>query len=172
MNDPFDDLFGKPLLLEGDDEERYNRMRDAVIRDLQPKDVFEWINARDQVDKLWEEQRYKRASTALINGAVLNAVKFYLNELPKRIFGIHTPTADLALLYFSNNPKERKEVISLLAQYGITIQEIHAKAAQLEGGGIQGFERLVAARESERRRLRKERNARRQDRDPDQTSED
>jgi hypothetical protein len=43
MNDPFDDLYGKPFLLEGEDEERYQRLRDAVIRDLKPNDVFEWI---------------------------------------------------------------------------------------------------------------------------------
>lgn len=40
MNDPFDDLFGKPNLLEGEDKERYERLRTAVIRDLKPKNVF------------------------------------------------------------------------------------------------------------------------------------
>jgi hypothetical protein len=72
------------------------------------------------------------------------------------------------LKYF-RNAKEKKQVTSLLAQYGITIAELHAKAVQLESGGLQMLDRLVAARENSRRMLRKE--ALRQDRDPDETEQ-
>ena len=58
--------------------------------------------------------------------------------------------------YFSANPQERKEIISLLAQYGITPSELLAKAAQLESNGVLMFERLVIARTNGRRVLRKE----------------
>ena len=64
-NDQFEFLFGKPSLLEGEDEERYLQLRAAIVAELEPKSVFDWINAKDQVDKLWEEERYKRAATAL-----------------------------------------------------------------------------------------------------------
>jgi hypothetical protein len=172
MNDPFDDLFGKPCLLEGEDKERYQRLCTAIIRDLKPKNVFEWINARDQVDKIWEEQRYKRAATALINGGLFKAVEFYLREICQKQSRV-MPSAGLALKYFSNNAKERKEVFSLLAQYGITIDELHAKAAQIEAGSIQTFDRMVAARENGRRLLRKEAEqyAKRQNLDPNETTE-
>jgi hypothetical protein len=72
-----------------------------------------------------------------------------------------------ALQYFSSSAKERREVISLLAQHGITHSELLAKAAQLESNGVLTFERLVSSRVDGRRMLRKEaeRDAGRQDQD-------
>jgi hypothetical protein len=172
MDDPFDDLFGKPCLLEGEDKESYQRLRTAMIRDLKPKTVFEWINVRDYVDKIWEEQRYKRAAAGLINGSLFQAIEFYLRVICHKQFRVK-PTRDLASKYFSNNPKARNEVISLLAKNGITIGELHAKAAQLELEGLQTFDRMIAARENGRRQLRKEAEqyAKRQA-DPNETTED
>ena len=54
----FEDLFGKPPLLEGEDAERYQRLCTEVIRELKPKSFSDFINAKDQIDKIWEEQRY------------------------------------------------------------------------------------------------------------------
>ena len=56
----------------------------------------------------------------------------------------------------ARHPEERKEVVSLLAQYGITPSELLAKAAQLESNGVLTFERLVSSRVNGRRMLRKE----------------
>ena len=42
--DQFEDLFGPPPLLEGEDEERYMRLRDAIVPTLS-RNVFDWINA-------------------------------------------------------------------------------------------------------------------------------
>jgi hypothetical protein len=174
-NDPLVDLFGEPALLEGEDKERYQRLSAAMVRDLKPKDVLDWINVKDQTDKVWEEQRYKRATTALVKSGVFQALKFYFDEvLKKKLFEVSIETAPVfASKYFSNKPKERQEVVSRLAKFGITIEELHAKAMQIESGGIQMMDRLVAARENGRRMLRKEaaQNARRQDRNPDATTE-
>jgi hypothetical protein len=64
---------------------------------------------------------------------MLAAVEYYLQEIDKSgvpdFFG---GFASNAKPYFSTNPKERKEIVSLLAQYGITPSELLAKAAQLE----------------------------------------
>jgi hypothetical protein len=165
-NDEFEFLFGKPPLLEGEDLDHYMRLREAIVDGLNPKTVFDLINVHDQVNKLWEERRYRRAAAALINGGMQIAVKYFLEA-------IYDMPDDLILKYMSTNAKERKEVLSLLAQHGITMAELQAKAAQLEGGGIQMFDRLVTARESSRRMLLKEaqRSNRRHEGDPDGTAE-
>ena len=165
-NDEFEFLFGKPPLLEGEDQDNYMRLREAIVDGLKPKTVFDLINIHDQVNKLWEERRYRRAATALISGGMQSAVKYFLES-------IYDMPDDLILKYLSTNAKERKEVLSLLAQHGITMAELQAKAAQLEGGGIQMFDRLVAARESSRRMLLKEaqRSSRRHEGDPGDTAE-
>jgi hypothetical protein len=154
INDQLESLFGQPPLLKGEDKTRYQRLRAAVVADLEPESAFDWISAQDHVDKLWEEQRYKRAATALTNGGLLKALQFYLNDLIRGL--TLTDAEDLALNYFSTNAEEKKEVISLLAQHGITMAELLAKAAQLEGPGLLMFDRMVAARENGRRLLRKE----------------
>ena len=165
--DQFEHLFGPPPLLAGEDEERYLRLRAAIVRDLKPDDVLDWINANDHINKLWEEQRYRRASVALINGALLKAVEFYLEDICEAPFH-----EEHALNFFSADPKEKKEVIADLAKHGITTAVLQAKAAQIEREGLQLFDRMVAVRESGRRLLRKEneRSARRQNGGPDDTA--
>jgi hypothetical protein len=143
------------------------RLREAFVDGLKPKTAFDWINVHDQVNKLWEERRYRRAATALINGGLQSAVKYFLES-------IYDMPDDLILKFMSTNAKERKEVLSLLAQHGITMAELQAKAAQLEGGGIQMFDRLVAAREKNSRRMllkEAQRSTRRHGGDPDDTAE-
>jgi hypothetical protein len=150
-------LLGPPPLLEGEDHAAYLALRAALIEDRRPETVMDWIHVQDLVTQLWEEQRYRRASAALIRGAMLAAVEYYLQEIEKSDFpNFAGGFKRKATQYFSTNPKERKEVISLLAQYGITPSEILAKAAQLESHGVLTFERLVSSRVNGRRMLRKE----------------
>jgi hypothetical protein len=74
----------------------------------------------------------------------------------------------------SDNAKEKNEVTSLLARHGITMAELHAKAAQLEGSGLLMLDRMVSVRENGRRQLRKEaeRRSLRQDHDPGEITEE
>ena len=120
-------------MLEGEDREAYLALQSAVIEDLKPDGLMEWIGVNDLVNKLWEEQRYRRASTALIRSGTLKAIEYFLKDICLALFD---EPSQMALKYFSTDPKERKEVTSLLAQHGITASEIQAKAAQLEGPGV------------------------------------
>jgi hypothetical protein len=157
-------LLGQPPLLEGEDREAYLALRSALIEDRQPKTVMDWIHVHDLVTQLWEEQRFRRASTALIRSGMLKAVEHFLKNICLALFDV---PEQMALKYFSTDPEEREEVTSLLAQHGITASELHAKAAQLEGPGVLMFDRMVAARVNGRRMLRKEaeRDGGRQDHD-------
>ena len=152
-------LLGPPPLLEGEDREAYLALRSLVIEEAQPKTVTDWVDVHDFVTQLWEEQRFRRASVAIIRGGMLAALEYFLEEIDKCVTDLPFSSGRLkkkARQYFSANPKERKEIISLLAQYGITPSELLAKAAQLESNGVLMFERLVTARANARRMLRKE----------------
>ena len=161
-------LLGPPPLLEGEDREAYLALRSLVIEEARPKTVTDWVDVHDFVTQLWEEQRFRRASAALIRGGTRAALEYYLQEIASSGgFTNDFSVKRKADQYFSGNLKERKEVISLLAQYGITPSELLAKAAQLESHGVLTFERLVSSRVNGRRMLRKEaeRDAGRQDHD-------
>src|SRR6476661_3111157 len=102
---------------------------------------MDWIHVHDLVTQLWEEQRFRRASAAIIRGGMLAALEYYLEEInmSSELPDFSERFKKKAKQYFSANPKERKEVISLLAQYGITPSELIAKAAQLESNGVLMF---------------------------------
>ena len=170
----FESLFGQPPLLEDENREAYYALRSALIEDRQPKTVMDWIHVHDLVTKLWEEQRLRRVSTELIGSGKLKAVKHFLEDICRDLCPSPFEPAEMALKYFSTNPKESKAVRSLLEQHGITASAIQAKAAQLESGGVLMFERMIAARENGRRMLRKEAEhyARRQENDADDVSEE
>jgi hypothetical protein len=129
----------------------------------------DWIAVNDLVTKLWEERVFRRASNALVRGGMLEALQHFLAEVIKgeeQLRRTNDGPAHRACKYFSDKPKERNEIRSLLAQYGITEAELYTKAAQQNSDALQMFERMIAARERGRRKLRKEddRGRRREDR--------
>jgi len=151
-------LLGPPPLLEGEDREAYLALRSLVIEEARPKTVTDWVDVHDFVTQLWEEQRFRRASVAIIRGGMLAALEYFLEAIDKSTdFRDHYGGLKRkARQYFSANPKEKNEIISLLAQHGITPSELLAKAAQLESNGVLMFERLMTSRVNARRMLRKE----------------
>ena len=102
------------------------------------------------VTQLWEEQRFRRASTGLMRGEMLSALKYFFGQISSEghLRKVEEPTKR-AFAYFSANPKEREKVISLLARYGITPAVLQAKAAQLNGDAyadVRGHDRAASKR--------------------------
>jgi hypothetical protein len=152
-------LFCEPAFLEGEDPNLYRSLLAAVIAERKPMTVSDWIAVNDLVTKLWEERILRRASNALIRGGTLEALQHFFAEVIKGeegLKGMDDGAAHRAGRYFSDKAKERNEIRSLLAQYGITPAELHAKAAQQNSDALQMFERMIVARERGRRTLRKE----------------
>jgi hypothetical protein len=158
--DELDGLFGDPPLLEAEDPNLYWGLLAGMIRDRNPQSFPEWIYVYDMVHKLWEEQRLKRASTGLMRGEMFNALMYFLTNISAdgpltSIIG-EGGAKDLAFKYFSEKSREKREVVALLARYGITPAVLQAKAAQQNSDAIQMFEAMTARRERGRRKLRKE----------------
>jgi len=164
-------LFGNPPLLDGEDPKFYWDLLAVVVDERKPKSFAEWVYVYDEVTKLWEEQRLRRASAGLLRGERFKALQYFLEEIGvdghlKKTGG---PT-NLAFKYFSDDRKERQEVVSLLEKYGITPATVQAKAAQLNSDAIQMFEAMIARREKSRRKLRKDDDRARRRRDAKQGS--
>ncbi len=154
-------LIEKPPLLEGEDPDNFWMFFAAVVDEQKPQGILDWISALDIATKAWEELRLKRSSVALIHGGMLRAlIYFFTNMRPSPLGGdlkLATPSiTNSALAYFSTDPKEKAEVVARLAQHGIGLAELQAKAAELNGEPLLMFERMIAARENGRRQLRKE----------------
>jgi hypothetical protein len=154
-NDRFEEIFGEPALLEGEDRERYLRLYAAVEVDIEPKSFFDRMLVREQTDKIWEELRYKRCSAALIDSAHVEALASLLSPIYEHKMTL-TSAGQAAVKFYSADPKVKKEVTAVMAQYGITEAKVQAKAMQIIGGTLQLFDRMISNRENARRNLRKE----------------
>lgn len=154
-------LIEKPPLLEGEDLDHFWMFFAAVVDEQKPKGILDWVSTIDVVTKAWEELRLKRSSVALIHGGMLNALMYFMSQMRPSPLGGHlklatTSITNSTLAYFSADPREKAEVVARLAQHGIGLAELQAKAAELNGEPLQMFERMIAVRENGRRRLRKE----------------
>jgi hypothetical protein len=105
-------LFGDPPLLQGEDPNLYRGLLAALIKEREPQSFADWICVHDTVNKLWEEQRFKRVSTVLMRGETVGALKSLLKQSDLN--------PALATQYFSENPEERQKAVSLLASYGFS----------------------------------------------------
>lgn len=151
-------LFGDPPFLDGEDPNLYQSLLGALINDRKPETITDWIAIHDEINALWEEKRLRRASTGIIRTGVLPALRKFASEIfwHDHPFVLDKIPQAKALEYFSEDLEERKEFKALLAQYGVTEGEVHARAAQLNSDALLMFEGMISARERKRRRLRKQ----------------
>jgi hypothetical protein len=143
-------LLGELPLLDDENPEDFLSFLRAVIDERKPQSPMDCMSVIDMTIKCWEELRLNRASAALIRGAMLNALIYFLQMIkpPKRLDLIGA-NRTLALKYFSKKPKEKEQVLALLAQHGITVAALQAKAAELSSEPLQMFERNTRKRKSD-----------------------
>jgi hypothetical protein len=155
-----DDLFGEPPLIKGEDKARYCRLLVAIEHEIKPETVFDKIRVREIADKLWQQQRCKQNAASLVEGAYVEALASLLRAFmdPPMISMGDDAASKIARDYYSGEAKSKKvkELELLLAQYGITAEQIRAKAMQLCGGGVSMFNRMETHCETSLRMLQKE----------------
>ncbi|QPF90222.1 hypothetical protein [Bradyrhizobium commune] len=152
-------LFVEPVLLEGEDPSLYWNILSAMIDEHRPESLLDWIALNDLVTKLWEERTYRRATNAIIRGGQRLAVEQFLTEIPPGEDGSKSQVGKAdrwANRYFSATKKEREEVRSRLAKFGITEAELLARSAQNNSDAILMLEGMVSSRERSRRKLQNE----------------
>ena len=175
-------------MLEGEDPNLYWGLLAAVIDERRPETASDWIAVNDLVTKPWEERLLKQASHALVRGGMIERLGNYLAEEeveePERGF-LFVPgeedkwrrkraAAAKRWLedYYKKSPKDRTPIAPLLAQFGLTESELYARVYAGNRDVLQMFERMIAARERGRRKLRREdeRRRRRQGRQENETT--
>jgi hypothetical protein len=149
-------------LIKGEDAARYWRLHAAVTYEIKPETVLAKILVREFVDKLWQQQRYKQNAASIVEGAYIEALAslvrpFIAPTFPNISFG-EDAAATMAREYYNGEatPKKMEEIDSLLAKYGITVEQILAKAMQLSGAAVSMFNRMEASCETSLRMIRKE----------------
>ena len=154
MTDLAADLFGEPPLMKGEDKDRYFRLLAAVKHQIQPKDFFAEVLVHELTDKIWEQQRCKHSVAALVEGAYIEALSNLLRPfIAPTAISLGDLASEMARDYYG---KKMEDLEARLAQYGITPEQIRAKAMQLCGASVLMLNRMGTNCETSLRTLRKE----------------
>jgi hypothetical protein len=174
MTDLAFDLFGPPPLMKGEDHDRYLRLLAAVKHQIQPKDFFGDLLVKELTDKMWEQQRCKSGVAALVEGAYIEALTSLLGPFLPRGICLEDPAVEMARNYYNGDASttEMKKMEECLARFGITPEQIRAKAMQLCGAGVLMLNRMGTNCESALRILRKENERRAAANDNDGAADD
>jgi hypothetical protein len=137
-------VLGKPLLLEGEDPEAYDRLFLAIDQSVQPADALEEIWVRDLVDATWEVERLRGAKSSLLRA---NAYKG-LEELLKPL--VEAGPETMAKLYAKREKNAVKEVKLLLAEAGLDERAIIAQTLAVKIREVEAIDFLITRAEARR----------------------
>jgi|HubBroStandDraft_5_1064220.scaffolds.fasta_scaffold243850_2 hypothetical protein len=150
-----------PLLLPGESLHRYELMRRAILIELAPRSVIEWLLAIDVVELCWEIQRYRLVRQKLLENHRQRAIEHCLRQID--LAGIPADLKDDACQQIKRNAATWRtdsdaaiEVEGRLSTYGFDQNSINAEAYHQAGQIFLTFEALIASAQNRRTGLLRE----------------
>jgi len=159
-------LLGAPRLIRGESEEAYWQWWSAFVEQYKPDSLSDWLEVNDLAIKHWEQNRLRRYNSALVDGALIAALKNLLR--PLQAVNVFNPTADspldaiknnatkIAHEYYAGNDQERRRAREKVEAWGIGDDQIIAEAMQLRGNAMLLFDRMDNYRAGAKRAHQKE----------------
>ena len=106
-------LFGRPLLLEGEDAAAYDLLFAQVFAAIKPVDVIDEMLINDLVALQWEVLRWRRLKLGIIRAKRLHSIENHLRgHLEYEVYE-DTFTDDLAEIIQDSFPKLQSEAMGL-----------------------------------------------------------
>jgi hypothetical protein len=112
-------LFGKPLLLDGEDLNGYEELFAQLLAAVEPENVIDQILTRDAADLQWEVSRWRRVKFAVIRRCTLKAVEDFLGRnLDDDLFRTELVEELTGALQANVEEAEKRAVAQLARQCG------------------------------------------------------
>src|SRR5437588_676290 len=127
-------VFGKSPVLATETMSAYEKLRDMIVTEVQPRDMFEYAHLRRHMDLTWEAARYQRCATAIINITARDALKGLVAELAKD--GIEGLSADQIVEGWFADTKIRLLVTERLQRYGFDEDTVAAQAVAMRSAEL------------------------------------
>jgi hypothetical protein len=138
--------------VRGESEEQYWKWWEAFVDEYKPKNLSAWVEVNDLANKQWEQNRLQRSRPALIEGALVEALKNLLQPFTS----MSISPSGIAQAYYTGNAVERREMREKITKFGITDDQILAEAMQMRSSGLIALDRMDNYRVSSRRGLLKD----------------
>jgi hypothetical protein len=140
----------QPTLLVSDSQRRYSSVRDAILKQLQPRDVIEEMWAAELIDGEWETQRLRHFKSLIVTSARRPALQNLLMVLLENQNSYDIE--DLAQRFFTNKDVRRK-VGAILRSFGLSESSIDAEAFRQSLGDLAEINRRLAELASRRDKI-------------------
>jgi hypothetical protein len=127
-------LFGKKPVLATENAAAYDGLRDAILAEVRPRDLFEHFNTRRYVDLSWEAMRYQRSTATILEITCKAAVAALVSEFAAGGLQGHTP--EQLIEGWFTNLDIRELVLDGLRPYGLDEDSVYAQAMAMRSGEL------------------------------------
>lgn len=154
LPDDLSSLFPEPVFLEGEDPQKYRRLREAFVKERNPQSVFDWMELHNDVTALWEKMRFENLQSAIISAGRIQAVTELAVEVNLASPGLRkNRNGELTRGYFSPDARTRKKAQAEFEEVGVSEMVVNATAAQLKSEPLRMFEDMIRSRASQCRKI-------------------
>jgi len=144
-------LFGAPPLFDAENSDAYDDMLSRVSNTVNPSNIIEEIWVRDVVDLAWETLRLRRLKAHLIDANMHRGMKVVLEPLCG-----YAQAEEISAGWARRNDSAVKEVKQLLADAGLTMNEVIAETLAVKISDIERIDRLIMNAEARRNSVMRE----------------
>ena len=119
-------LFGKKPVLATENPAEYDALRESILAEVRPRDLFEHFHTRRYLDLTWEGMRYQRCAGATIEMTSRAAVAAIVDEFASD--GLNGRTPEELIEGWFSDLDIRMELLGSLARYGVNEESVMAQA--------------------------------------------
>ncbi len=133
-------------LLPGEKEADYAAIAASIVVACRPKDAIEEFLIRDVIDLTWEVLRLRRIKAGILKASMGAGVRNVLD-------GVDYPLLERGSLsgsWAAGDDRARKTVDAILANAGLTLDEVTAKTFESKIDVFERIERMLASAEARR----------------------
>jgi hypothetical protein len=133
-------------LLPGEKEADYAAIAGRIVGISRPRDTIEEFLIRDVIDLTWEVFRLRRIKAGILRASMSAGVKRVLAGVGHSYLERDT----LAENWAAGDESARKKVDAILAQSGLTLDEVTAKTLEIKIDVFERIDRMLASAEARR----------------------
>jgi hypothetical protein len=146
-------LLGEPALLKSEDANLYQCLKLEVEAYVNPQNIVEQMRVMDITNSAWESHRFRRHLVGLVEGERARALSHLVMPL---VDLDHQKAFELANHYYAGSEKQKAIAARTLAQFGITDDQIEARASVSNSYSFATLNRGISVRDTMRRAILKE----------------
>jgi hypothetical protein len=152
-----DELFGPPLLFDGEDPQTYEKMQTEVSAAVGPKDIVDKILLRDHVAHTMEVPRLRSVVVNLIKGKMYKGLAEILTPIVGR-----AQAETLGEGWAARKREVVDKVDKILVSAGLGMDTVLAQTFAMHLNEIERLENLIGCKEARRNAALREIDRRRQ----------